>query len=75
MAAEPTNNETVQVDFDKHAKDYSLLIAMLKWGAVIALILGFLDLQACVGVVENDQHVRTSVRATTNSPTAISSST
>jgi len=42
MAAEPTSNDQSPVDFDKHAKDYSLLIAMLKWGAVIALMLGFL---------------------------------
>lgn len=42
MAGEPINNETASVDFNKHAKDYSLLIAMLKWGAVTALIIGFL---------------------------------
>lgn len=42
MAVEPTSNDTSPVDFDKHAKDYSLLISMLKWGAVLALITGFL---------------------------------
>ncbi|GAA4016827.1 hypothetical protein GCM10022280_14890 [Sphingomonas swuensis] len=42
MAAEPTSNGESPVDFNKHAKDYSLLIMMLKWGAVTALILGFL---------------------------------
>lgn len=42
MAAEPTSNDTSPVDFKKHAKDYSLLIAMLKWGAVTAIIIGFL---------------------------------
>lgn len=42
MAAEPTSNETSPVDFNRAKDDYSLLIAMLKWGGVIALILGFL---------------------------------
>ncbi|WP_300974630.1 hypothetical protein [Sphingomonas sp. LHG3406-1] len=42
MAADPTTNDTSPVDYRKAVKDYSLLIAMLKWGAVIALILGFL---------------------------------
>lgn len=42
MAAEPTSNETSPVDFNRAKEDYSLLITMLKWGAVIALIIGFL---------------------------------
>jgi len=42
MAADPTTNDTSPVDFNRAKEDYSLLIAMLKWGAVIALILGFL---------------------------------
>lgn len=42
MAAEPTHNDSSPVDFKKHAKDYSLMIAMLKWGAVTSLIIGFL---------------------------------
>jgi hypothetical protein len=42
MAAEPTSNDTSPVDFKKAKEDYSLLIAMLKWGAVGALITGFL---------------------------------
>jgi hypothetical protein len=41
MAAKPTTtNDQSPVDFDKHAKDYSLMISMLKWGAVIAFITG-----------------------------------
>ncbi len=42
MAAEPTSNDTSPVDFKKARQDYSLLIAMLKWGGVAALILAFL---------------------------------
>jgi hypothetical protein len=42
MAAEPTSNDTSPVDFKRAKQDYSLLIAMLKWGGVISLILGFL---------------------------------
>ena len=42
MAAEPTTNDTSPVDFKKARQDYSLLIAMLKWGGVVALILAFL---------------------------------
>jgi maltodextrin utilization protein YvdJ len=41
MAAEPTSNSDSPVDFKRAKEDYSLLITMLKWGAVIALILGF----------------------------------
>jgi hypothetical protein len=44
MAADPTSNETSPVDFKKAKEDYSLLIAMLKWGGVISLILAFLVL-------------------------------
>ena len=42
MAAEPTSSTDNQVDFNRAKEDYSLLIAMLKWGAVTALIIGFL---------------------------------
>jgi maltodextrin utilization protein YvdJ len=42
MAADPSSNSDTPVDFNRAKEDYSLLIAMLKWGAVIALIIGFL---------------------------------
>jgi hypothetical protein len=42
MAAEPTSNDTSPIDFKKAREDYSLLITMLKWGAVVSLILAFL---------------------------------
>lgn len=43
MAAEPTtSSDNVEVDFKKHARDYSLLIAMLKWGAIAAFIIAML---------------------------------
>ena len=38
------NNESGQVDFKSHARDYGRMIAMLKWGGVAALIIGFLVL-------------------------------
>lgn len=40
MAAKQTGNEGAQVDFKSHARDYSLMIAMLKWGAIAALLIG-----------------------------------
>ncbi|GAA4040556.1 hypothetical protein GCM10022281_21890 [Sphingomonas rosea] len=42
MAADHTTDDTNPVDFRRATKDYSLLISMLKYGAVIALILAFL---------------------------------
>jgi maltodextrin utilization protein YvdJ len=42
MAADPTSNSDSPVDFNRAKEDYSLLITMLKWGAVIALIIGFI---------------------------------
>jgi hypothetical protein len=44
MSAEPTSNETGPIDFKKAKADYSLLIAMLKWGGVASLIVAFLVL-------------------------------
>lgn len=41
MAAKETSTDSSPVDFETHAKDYSLMIAMLKWGAVIAVLTGF----------------------------------
>jgi hypothetical protein len=40
MAGNQTGNDGVEVDFKKHARDYSLMISMLKWGAVLALLVG-----------------------------------
>jgi hypothetical protein len=40
--AEPTSTDTSPVDFKQAKRDYGLLIGMLKWGAVISLIIGFL---------------------------------
>jgi hypothetical protein len=42
MAADPTSNSDSPVDFNRAKEDYSLLITMLKWGVVIALLIGFL---------------------------------
>ena len=42
MATEPTSNSDSPVDFNRAKEDYSLLITQLKWGVVIALLLGFL---------------------------------
>nr|WP_314444901.1 hypothetical protein [uncultured Sphingomonas sp.] len=42
MAAEPTSNSDNPVDFNRAKEDYSLLITMLKWGAVTAILIGFI---------------------------------
>ena len=34
------NNEGGQVDFQTHARDYGRMIGLLKWGAVVSLIIG-----------------------------------
>jgi hypothetical protein len=41
MAAEPAPNEPPAQDFKAHARDYSAFIKMLKWGAIISAVLGF----------------------------------
>ena len=38
------NNDGGPVDFKSHARDYERMIALLKWGAVAALIVGLLVL-------------------------------
>ena len=42
MAETNHSDDSSPVDFKKHAADYSLLISMLKWGGIIAILLGFL---------------------------------
>ena len=45
MAGNQVNNDDGgQVDFKTHARDYSRMIAMLKWGAVASLIVAFMVL-------------------------------
>lgn len=44
MANENIAETNTPVDFKKHARDYSLLIAMLKWGAVAAFLIAMLVL-------------------------------
>lgn len=44
MAGNQTGHEGGQVDFKTHARDYGRMIAMLKWGAVAAVLIGFLVL-------------------------------
>lgn len=38
------NNDGGPVDFKSHARDYSRLIAMLKWGAVAAFVVAMIVL-------------------------------
>ena len=38
LTADPISNDTSPVDFNRAKEDYSLLIAMLKWGAVLSFI-------------------------------------
>ena len=44
MAGNQTGHEGGQVDFKTHARDYGRMIAMLKWGAVAAVLIGFMVL-------------------------------
>ncbi|MFC7537579.1 aa3-type cytochrome c oxidase subunit IV [Sphingomonas sp. GCM10030256] len=37
-------NEAGQVDFDVHARDYTRMIKLLKYGAIASVILAFLVL-------------------------------
>jgi hypothetical protein len=42
MADQVSNNEAGQVDFQHHARDYSRMIKMLKYGAIASLLIAFL---------------------------------
>ena len=44
MADQVNENGGAQVDFEHHARDYSRMIAMLKWGAVASFILALIVL-------------------------------
>ena len=44
MADNTNDAGGAQVDFEHHARDYSLMISMLKWGAVAAFIIAILVL-------------------------------
>lgn len=40
MAADPVNTEDAKGDIQAHARDYSLFLTMLKYGAIISFITG-----------------------------------
>jgi hypothetical protein len=44
MADQINSNGGGEVDFKHHARDYSLLIKLLKYGAIISLVVAFLVL-------------------------------
>ena len=44
MADQVNENGGGQVDFEHHARDYSRMISMLKWGAVASFIVAMLVL-------------------------------
>ena len=44
MADQINENGGGQVDFEHHARDYSRMISMLKWGAVASFIVAMLVL-------------------------------
>ena len=44
MADQVSNNEGAQVDFQHHARDYSRMIKLLKYGAIASLLVAFLVL-------------------------------
>jgi hypothetical protein len=44
MADQVNENGGGQVDFEHHARDYSRMISMLKWGAIASFIVAILVL-------------------------------
>ena len=44
MADQVNENGGGQVDFEHHARDYSRVMSMLKWGAVASFIIAMLVL-------------------------------
>ncbi|CAA9510768.1 MAG: hypothetical protein AVDCRST_MAG62-512 [uncultured Sphingomonas sp.] len=44
MADQVNENGGGQVDFEHHARDYSRMISMLKWGAIGSFIIAILVL-------------------------------
>jgi hypothetical protein len=44
MADQVNSNEGGEVDFKHHARDYSLMIKLLKYGAIISLVTALLVL-------------------------------
>lgn len=44
MADQLNNNGSGEVDFRHHARDYSLMIKLLKYGAIISLVTALLVL-------------------------------
>ena len=44
MADQVTNSEAGEVDFNVHARDYSRVMKLLKYGAITALVIGFIVL-------------------------------
>jgi hypothetical protein len=44
MADQVNENGGGQVDFEHHARDYTRVISMLKWGAIVSFIVAMLVL-------------------------------
>jgi hypothetical protein len=42
MAIHTSEENSGPVDFEHHARDYGRVMAMLKWGAVVAFLLAML---------------------------------
>lgn len=44
MAEQVNENGGGQVEFEHHARDYSRVMSMLKWGAIVSFIVAMLVL-------------------------------
>lgn len=42
MAVEPATDQVHSDDLQAHVRDYSGFIRMLKWGAIISFVIGFI---------------------------------
>lgn len=42
MADQSHENSGAEVDFEHHARDYSRVMSMLKWGAIASFIIAML---------------------------------
>lgn len=42
MAVEPATDEAPKQDVQAHVRDYSGFTRMLKWGAIISFVIGFI---------------------------------
>ncbi|HVM36994.1 MAG TPA: aa3-type cytochrome c oxidase subunit IV [Sphingomicrobium sp.] len=42
MAVEPASDQVHNQDLQAHVRDYSGFVRMVKWGAIISFVIGFI---------------------------------